>query len=237
MANDKPIILNSQADIDSLPAEFSAYTGIHIKCRGVEIRFVPRNGIFVARGNSQVTAWGNSQVTAWGNSQVTAWENSQVTAWENSQVTARGNSVTIKELRHSAILINKGVDVTPIKKDRTSKIVNQKQWLHTKKSFLDIYPADDDGFVTLYKVTDENGLDRRTGTIKYEGIVECPDWDHDKDRQCGGGLHLSPEPYLALQYNTGPVKKCRVHRDDFVVYGPDITKVRCRRVEVLEDQS
>ena len=89
--------------------------------------------------------------------------------------------------------------------------------------------------MTLYKVTTGDGCDHHTGRIKYEGIVECPDWINDPNQQCGNGLHLSPTPELALIYHQGPVKKCRVHMDDFVVYPLDITKVRCRRVEVTEE--
>lgn len=61
----------------------------------------------------------------------------------------------------------------------------------------------------------------------------CPDWDEDPARQCGGGLHLSPSPSLALSYNTGKVLECEVDPDDVVIYGADITKVRCRKVTVI----
>ena len=90
-----------------------------------------------------------------------------------------------------------------------------------------------DGVVTLYKVTRENGTDHRTGTLKYEGIVTCPAGDPNPNRKCGGGLHLSPTPQQALSYNTGPVLECRVLPEDIVVYPSDITKVRCRKVEVI----
>ena len=44
---------------------------------------------------------------------------------------------------------------------------------------------------------------------------------------------MSPSPSLALSYNEGLVLKCEVMPEDFVVYGKDIKKVRCKRVTVL----
>ena len=85
----------------------------------------------------------------------------------------------------------------------------------------------------LYKSVQDDHTDFYTGKIKYEGTVECPDWDPDCNRKCGGGLHLSPIPEAALRYNQGKVLKCLVHPDNLVVYATDISKVRCRLVEVV----
>ena len=193
--------------------------------------------IYTACDNSTVTAYGSSTVTACNNSTVTACGSSTVRACNNSTVRAYDNS-TVTELLHSSILINcTGRDILPIKHHSSAQIINQAPFRHSKESFLDIYPPDDNGFVTLYKVTNQNGRDYKTDSIQYVGTVECPDWDNDHNRQCGGGLHLSPLPELALEYNSGPIKKCKVHIDDFVVYPHDISKVRCRVVHVLDDDT
>ena len=55
----------------------------------------------------------------------------------------------------------------------------------------------------------------------------------NEQRECGGGLHLSPTPELALSYNKGKVLKCKVNIEDFVVYSQNISKVRCKKVKVL----
>jgi len=153
----------------------------------------------------------------------------------NSTVIAISDYSTIEHLYHNSTLICIGCKPKILKKQKSASVIYKDIFKHTKKSFLDIYPAADDGYVTLYKITDDNGFDHYTGKIKYEGTVNCPDWDKDRDRQCGGGLHLSPEPFLALQYNQGPIKKCKVHKRDFVVYPEDMTKVRCKKVEVICD--
>ena len=90
-----------------------------------------------------------------------------------------------------------------------------------------------DGRILLYKSVTAEDTDFCTGQIKYEGTVECPDWDPNLERQCGGGLHLSPTPQQALDYNQGKILECAVALEDFVVYKTDLSKVRCRQVEVL----
>jgi hypothetical protein len=92
-----------------------------------------------------------------------------------------------------------------------------------------------DGAVILFKsVRTDNRKDAHTNTIKYEGVVECPDWDPDESRECGGGLHLSAIASDALSfYPGGVILKCRVKLEDFLIYKDNYKKVRCRRVEVL----
>ena len=106
---------------------------------------------------------------------------------------------------------------------------------HTKQTFLDIYKDSMTGnSIILYKSVNPDTLcDFYTGKIKYEGTVTCPDWDDNEQRECGGGLHLSPTPELALSYNKGKVLKCKVNIEDFVVYSQNISKVRCKKVKVL----
>jgi hypothetical protein len=65
------------------------------------------------------------------------------------------------------------------------------------------------------------------------GTVECPDFDSNPERECGGGLHLSPTPTLALSFNTGKLLKCEVMPEDVVVHKHGIEKVRVRKVKVL----
>jgi hypothetical protein len=77
--------------------------------------------------------------------------------------------------------------------------------------------------------------DYYTGKIKYEGKVICPDWNDDKNIECGNGLHLSPTPEMALSYNNGLVLECKVRIKDIAVYEKNITKVRCKEVIVIKN--
>lgn len=64
-------------------------------------------------------------------------------------------------------------------------------------------------------------------------MIKCLDWDNNPKRECGGGLHLSPTPKLALLYKQGIVKDCWVDVKDFIIYKYNVTKVRCKKVFVI----
>ncbi len=166
-------------------------------------------------------------------------ECSQVNAaFENVCIKAFSPYVVISRLKHKSTLICQDCTVDVKEKDDTANIIYTKTMIHTKKSFLDIYKDNmiDENNIILYKSVNPNTLcDFYTGEIKYEGVVICPDWDDDENRECGGGLHLSPTPEETLYYNKGKVLKCKVHVDDIVVHPYHINKVRCKKIEVLEE--
>ena len=190
------------------------------------------NATVRARGNATVRAWENATVEVWGNATVEARENATVEAWENAILRLLSGAIKA-EASHAVTVICQ--DCKPsIKRHGTGvTVVHTKTFRHSIKSFCDIY-GDGNKPLTLYKsVRPDTLCDFHTGQIKYEGEVVCPDFDPDKTRQCGGGLHLSPTPHDALRYNDGKVLECRVDRKDIVVYATDITKVRCRKVTVV----
>jgi hypothetical protein len=209
------------------------------------------NSSVVARENSSVVALGNSSVEARGNSSVVALENSSVEAWGNSSVVARGNSSveawensSVKcfsswcklNAAHQSVIITQGCD-PKITKTATVNLVTTKKHIHDTESFCEIYKPTD-GKITLFKSVNSDGnVDFHTGKIEYKKGTEvlCPDFDPTPQRQCGGGLHLSPTPKLALSYNKGKLLECLVNVEDIVIYGEDITKVRCRKVFVVRE--
>ena len=152
----------------------------------------------------------------------------------NATIKIFSPDVTILNCVMFAVVIMIGCIAKIKKMSKTVTIVKSpKQTGYTKEDFINIYGEDKDGNVTLYKSVGENHTDHYTGKIKYQGTVSCPDWDKNKDRQCGGGFHLSPLPHLALSYNQGTLLECKVNKKDFVVFPSDITKVRCRKVTVI----
>ncbi len=177
-----------------------------------------------------------SHAELYGSSHAVLRESSHAELWESSRGECKSNYVCIDRLGHNAILIYHDKKPTIKEKDATAQVICQPLFKHNKKSFMGIYQKslDKDGYIILYKVVNPKyNTDFYSGKIKYEGVVNCPDWNPNKNIQCGHGLHLSPTPALALSYHQGIVKKCRVKVKDFVVYPDDITKVRCKRVEVL----
>jgi len=213
-----------------------------------------------ARDNSHVQAWDNSHVEARDNSHVEARDNSHVEARDNSHVDARDNShvqardnshvqawdnstgkilsdISFLSVNHFAVVVCVQSEPKQIKKDKTGKIIKTKIFRQTKKTFCDIYKNNmiDDKTIILYKSVKSDNTDFYTGKIKYEGIVKCPDWNPDASLECGNGLHLSPTPEHALSYNKGKIIGCKVKISDFVVYPYNITKVRCKQVEVFSE--
>ena len=227
----KEIKITTQAQYDALPEKFDEFTQINIHCDLI-IKKVPGSSSVVARGSSRVEAWESSRVEAWESSSVVAWGSSRVRALENATVRLLSAAVLLVAF-HWATIICQDCKPKIEKHGCHVTIVRTKTMKHTKKTFCDICQPKD-GKVTLYKsVRPDTRCDFATGKIKYEGTVDCPDWDPNPKRQCGGGLHLSPTPGAARSYNDGLILECRVAIKDFVVYADDISKVRCKRVTVI----
>jgi len=95
---------------------------------------------------------------------------------------------------------------------------------------------DNPKLVKLYKSVKADDTDFYTGKIHYEKGKEiiCPDWDSKYNGECGQGFHLSPTFEMAQQYNVGKCKSFWVHVNDFKVYPPNLTKVRAKKVLVID---
>ena len=249
MKTETKITIKTQADFNALPESFQALTEIHIQTadeKWVSLNRTITNARFVAWGSSHVearesshvVAWGSSHVEAWESSHVEAWESSHVVAWANASIKVHSEDVSIGKLKHFATAICIGVSVAPADKDDSATVLVTPAATYNKDIFLDIYRENKHGNqIYLYKVVQENYTDHFSGLVKYVigSIVEPEIWNPDENLQCGDGLHLSPTPDLALSYHQGRVLKCLVSPEDFVVYPHDITKVRCRRVLVIEE--
>jgi hypothetical protein len=216
----------------------------HAVLRGSSHAVLRESSHAVLRESSHAVLWGSSHAELWGSSHAVLRESSHAVLRESSHAVLRGNSsaksqdktVVIDKLLEQATLICIDKKCAVREKEATANIIISPPVTYNIKSFCDIYSNNMESKkeIILYKsVRPDNDKDFYTNSIKYDGVVECPDFDPDTERQCGGGLHLSPTPELALSYNQGKVLKCSVNVKDIVVYGLDITKVRCRKVTVL----
>ena len=152
----------------------------------------------------------------------------------SAQVTVTSPNVTIGGLFFWSTLIMQFCVCKVLKKHHTAKIVKHVKTKISNQMFCDTLEKSGDGYIMYKSVNPDTLCDFRTGKIKYEGVVVCPDFDPSIDRECGGGLHLSPTPTMALNYDHGKVLRCEVKKNDFVIYqAGDFTKVRCRVIKVL----
>jgi hypothetical protein len=234
----KEITVTNQKELDAIKGDFKEFTYIYIKSsEKIYITTKWENSIVEARGNSRVVAWENSSVEARGNSSVVAWENSSVSGFEFSFLIILSTSVIVKKLYQYAIVRLKSKIKLP-KKPKTVTIIDHSkvELKYDKTTFVEYCDLEktSKNKVILYKSVNPKTLrDFRTNSIKYEGIVECPDFDPSKERECGGGLHLCAKPLQALSFNQGQLLKCEVDLKDIVVYSKNIEKVRCKKVKVL----
>jgi hypothetical protein len=209
----------------------------------------------VAKDQSEVFAWGFSQVKALGSSKVEAKDNAVVLAKENSQIFGSGHSkVSAFDCSHVT-----ACDQAELKMHSSdSKVLKLLDWArilgtnqedfseclsrqkknerpkYSRDSFFSRCETEGDSVILYKSVNPETLCDFHSGKIKYQGVIECEDWVDDEQIEAGHGFHLSPTPGDALYYRFGKLLRCRVRKEDINVFPNDITKVRCRRVEVLD---
>ena len=98
--------------------------------------------------------------------------------------------------------------------------------IETAAQWCDYYGVNaQDGIVTLFKAIDDDYSTpyARAASIFYRpgAVPIAPDWDGG-ERECGGGLHFSPSPSMALEFNGGAKRfaACPVKLADIAIH-PD----------------
>jgi hypothetical protein len=167
-----------------------------------------------AAGKAIVSAWDRAavdaseeaHVRAWGRATVKAHDSAAVEAWDQTAVTAAG-SATVTTWGGAAV-------------------TSAEEW-------CELYGVDvSDGVAILFKAVDADfksrfGMSYAPGTRPVAG-----DWDGGESR-CGGGLHFSPRPYLALEFTHSANRyvACPVRLAAMVVLpGPYQNKVKAKEV-------
>ena len=218
----KTIEITNQKEWDALPDSFKEETEIIITGEIYEITH-KENALFYIVEKAKIQGvWGNATVQRVGG---------------NATVKIFSSSATIKKALQECVIIYQ--DCTPNLPKNVPNLIRTKGAVHTIESFAEFYEDLVKGTkMTLYKsVNPETECDFYTGRIHYkDGATVRPEhFDPSNDRECGDGLHLSPTPEMALSYNKGKVKVCKVAIKDIVVYSENITKVRCAKVKVIGD--
>jgi hypothetical protein len=159
------------------------------------------NATVQAGGNATVQAWDNATVQAWDNATVQAGDNATVRAWGNATVQAWGNATvqawgnaTVQASRYNAVTFTASVKVTGGVQIKLPVIKTVLDWceFHGLNVVKDI--------VTLYKAVDAEFKSPKGCEYKPGTMPEALDWDGGK-KECGGGLHFSPQAFMALKYN------------------------------------
>ena len=140
----------------------------------------------VARDSAHVVARGSAHVVARESAHVEAWGSAHVEAWESAHVEA---SQYVAIHRHSPAAVVIGGTVIEVKRPTTPI-----EWAA-------FYGATINGHVlTLYKAVRDDYRSSHGLLYQPGSTVEAPDWDAG-GAECGGGLHFSPHPAMALEFD------------------------------------
>ncbi len=245
-----PLIIKTQKQLDGLIK--NGFEGLIIIEDNSEIISVNENG--KARidvyGNGRVEyVGGNGRVgSVGGNGRVgTVYENGRVEyVGGNGRVEIYSGKI-IKAHDNSIIVCWNGYKPTELKKEKSVQIIHTQDYQEVNfsiKKFLDKYNVEklDTRNVIFYKSVKGVGgkyVDFFTGKVEYKigKWIKAPDWDDEFNGECGHGLHLSPTPIMALDFNVGGVVlKCKVRIADCkTVKSPQLPiKIRCKKVFPIE---
>ena len=195
-----------------------------------------------AYDSSQVTACDSSQVRAYGSSQVRAYDSSQVRAFDSSQVRAYGsshvtafNSSQVTACGSSQVRAGKYCAVTV--RGKTAKVIGgviiRVPTISTAKQWCDFYGVKvRNGVAILYKFVREDFTSKYKTSYAPGTTPKAPDWDPQPE--CGSGLHFSPRPEMALEFDSEGKRfvACPVLVSEIVVHpnGSSPQKVKAPRV-------
>ena len=156
----------------------------------------------------------SATVHAWDSATVHAGDSATVRAWENVFVRLLSHFVSIKASASVVILAH--AETKQVEGGRVIKAVKPKTaagWCAHHMVRVD------NGIATLFKAVGNDfisphGISYAPGTTPV-----APDWDGGKE-ECGGGLHFSPQPFMALSFNNDAKKfvACPVRLEDIVVH-------------------
>jgi hypothetical protein len=224
------IEVRTQAELDKALKKTNGGSKELVVCLGKGRFVVEGSSSVVARGSSSVVARESSSVVARGSSSVEAYGSSSVRAFMRSQVKATMSAVV---MQHSAAAKIKGGRILDMKPPASAEEWCEFHGVEIRKGGgLNRKLAGQDVAI-LFKALDAGFSATRGVTYEPGSTPSAPDWDGGK-QECGGGLHFSPHPKMAKEFNSDPTHfvACPVLVSEIVVH-PDSRypqKVKAPRV-------
>jgi len=189
----------------------------------------------VARESAHVEAWGSAHVVARESAHVVARESAHVVAWESAHVVARG-SAHVEAWGSAHVEASKFVSVHKHQDTVSVKggVVILVKAPSTPKEWCEFYGAKiESGIVMLYKAVRDDFRSAHGFLYAPGSTPEAPDWDGGIT-ECGGGLHFSPSPAMALEFDSSATRfvACPVALKDIAVHKNPLypEKIKARRI-------
>ena len=174
-------------------------------------------GEFCASGSASVWAYDSASVRAYGSASVRAYDSASVRAYGSASVRAYG-SASVWAYGSASVWAGKSVAVH--KHSTKAKIVGgvvikpyrpttAKAWC--KEYHVEVVA----GVATVYKAVRENYQSSLGGDYTPGTVPVAHDWDGG-EAECGGGLHFSPTPMMALDFDPQATRfmECRIALKD-----------------------
>ncbi len=195
----------------------------------------------VLRESSSAVLWGSSSAELRGSSSAELWESSSARAL-SARCKAKASKYAVV-LQHNRAAKISGGRVLEMPRPETGAEWCEFYGVEIRKGGGFSRKLVGQDVAILFKAVAEGYKAARGFSYEPGSIPEASDWDGG-DRECGGGLHFSPHPKMAKEFNRGPAHfvACPVLVSEIVVH-PDGTypqKVKAPRVaapcwEVDED--
>ena len=165
-----------------------------------------------ASGSTKVEASGSASVRAWGSTIVNVGDTATVRAWGSTIVRVWG-AASVEASKH--VSVTRHGDQSKV----SGGVVCQVPGITTAEEWCEFYGVEvENGVATLYKAVDGDFRSRYGMSYRPGSKPQAPDWDGG-ERDCGGGLHFSPSPSFALQFQPSAARyvACPVRVEDIVV--------------------
>ena len=206
----------TQEELDKALAKPKCHEIVVCSPRGVWLKITDSRGkAVVVSGGATVRAFENATVWACDNSIVRAWDNATISAYDHATVTA-GDHATVRACDRASVDAYGSATVkagTCVPVHVHSKTATCQGGVIIDMTTIDandpetwcamhLVEVDEDGQAHLYKALDADlnaGHYYRLTNYPIGHIVDdTANWvDNNK---CGGGLHVSPTPWLAKTY-------------------------------------
>ena len=209
----KEVYVKTQAELDKAIA--GKKSDEIIVCTGGGYFMLTDNSSATLTGNSSATLYGNSSATLIGNSSATLTGNSSATLYGNSSARLTGNSSATLYGNSSATLYGnssamatKYCAIHELSKSARCNggVIIKVPTISTAAQWCDFYGVKvKSGIAVLYKALRDDYKSSHGFEYKPGSTPAAPDWDGG-NVECGGGLHFSPSPAHALEFDPEATK-------------------------------
>jgi hypothetical protein len=205
------------------------------------------NCSIVGRDNCSIVGWGNCSIVGRDNCSIEGWGNCSIVGRDNCSIVGRGNcsaralsarcsikaTKSVVVMRHHPEATISGGRILEMPRPETGEEWCEFYGVEIRKGGNFSRKLKGQDVAILFKALGENFVSSRGMSYEPGSAPEAPDWDGGKE-ECGGGLHFSPHPKMAQEFNSNPAHfvACPVLVSEIVVHpdGSMPQKVKAPRV-------